>query len=315
MASKIYTDLVGGVGNQLFIYSAGYYLSMQREVEFRPRILKPAFGDTMHSSSINDLTIFPKIKVISICRSKYIRIVTRIRRVILQHFPGLDVVLKSGKYISEVIGYDEKFESTDASRVEGYFQTYKYVEKILETKPSFIKFEAESPSDWYLKMTEELDFDQTVGIHIRGGDYLNDVNREIGNLSSQYYERAIKMSMEISDLKDIKFFIFTDDLDYAQALMGSVNLSMNMKFVVPPSESKPTESMLLMSRAKIRIISNSTFAWWAGYLGYKKGFVIAPSKWFKEKDDPSCLIPKNWKVCESIWTMEKLTDKVGRLWT
>jgi hypothetical protein len=283
---------------------------MKRRVELEPRIFKPAFGDTMHSSSINDLTIFPKIKEISNSKSKYLRVVSRVSSLILRHIPFLGNALKSRNYISEVIGYDQKLETSDASRMQGYFQTYKYVEKILESQPNFLQFDIESPSNWYLKMKEEIDSKQTVGIHIRGGDYLKDINRDIGSLSSEYYEKAIEMLEKIKHPKDYKIYIFTDDPDYARSLIGSLNLTLNWKLIVPPPESKPTESMLLMSRTDIRIISNSTFAWWAGYLGPEKDSVIAPSKWFREKDDPLYLIPENWKICKSSWTSDKKRDKV-----
>jgi hypothetical protein len=217
-------------------------------------------------------------------------------------------VLESQKYISNVIGFDGKLETTNAIRIEGYFQTYKYVEKILESKPNFLKLEVESPSQWYSQMKQQVEAEQAIGIHIRGGDYLKDVNNSFGNLSSEYYLNAINMLSEARKITDPVFYIFTDDVGYANQLLGKLNLSLKMKFIEPPLESKPTESMMLMSRTKVKIISNSTFAWWAGYLGSENCSVIAPSKWFKGKEDPDFIIPKNWKICESRWTTDILHD-------
>jgi hypothetical protein len=227
----------------------------------------------------------------------------------MRYFPSLAQVIKSGKYTSNVIGYDEKLESTSANLIEGYFQTYKYIQRILDTHPNFLNLEVESPSDWYLKMKKEISSEQAVGIHVRGGDYLKEINHHIGNLSSEYYENANSIVQDVFDSNQCKYYIFTDDPEYAMILLGHLSFSPRMKIVIPPADSKPTESMLLLSQTRAQVISNSTFAWWAGYLGPENGLVIAPSKWFKEKEDPSYLIPKNWKLCESTWTSRNSRDK------
>jgi hypothetical protein len=52
--------------------------------------------------------------------------------------------------------------------------------------------------------------------------------------------------------------------------------------------------MLLMSKCKNNIISNSSFSWWAAWLNENKNkTVIAPSKWFK-KDIKHDIIPESW---------------------
>ena len=310
MTKKIEINLVGGVGNQLFTYCAGYFLSLQRGVEFNARILKPAFGETEHNSNINELSIFPKVIEISSRKSRCWRIISRFRRNMLSYLPTLQHVIKPKKYSSNVVGYDEKLESTNATQIEGYFQTYKYVQIILETQPNFLDLEVDSPSDWYLKTKKEIVSERIVGIHVRGGDYLREINRPIGNLSSEYYENAVKLLQEIVDVDKFKFYVFTDDPEYASKMLGNVSFKSRMKIVVPPIDSKSAESLLLMANTKVQVISNSTFAWWSAYLGPNNRMVIAPSKWFKEKEDPAFLIPKNWKQCESKWASENSIDKV-----
>lgn len=309
MSRKVKINLVGGVGNQLFTYCAGYYLSIQRATKFNPQILMPAFGDTKHNSSINDLTIFPKAIQKSKIQSKVLRIISTSRRRLINHLAILDSALMLRRYSSEVIGYDEKFEYTNANYVDGYFQTYKYVEAIIQKNPSFVSIDVEKPSNWYLKMRDEIISGLTIGIHVRGGDYLKDVNREIGSLSLEYYDKAISSLKEIANIENYKILVFSDDLEYARSLLSNSKIGFDVHYVSPPLDSKPTESLMLMSRTNIRIISNSTFAWWAGYLGSKDGLVIAPNKWFKAKKDPKALIPDTWKVCESSWVGDESGDR------
>jgi hypothetical protein len=51
-----------------------------------------------------------------------------------------------------------------------------------------------------------------------------------------------------------------------------------------------------MSRCSHCVIANSTFSWWAAWLGpaQNNGIVIAPSRWFAQAPEPANLIPPNW---------------------
>jgi hypothetical protein len=56
------------------------------------------------------------------------------------------------------------------------------------------------------------------------------------------------------------------------------------------------DEMLLMSRAPALVTANSSFSWWAAWLGDRPGRpVVAPRPWF---DDPSIdardLLPPHW---------------------
>jgi len=311
MSKHLKIDLVGGVGNQLFSYCAGNYLALQKNLEVQVRLMKPSFGDFSHSSCINDFNIHPKVLELSTAKSVLLRLGIKIRAFFSNNLPTLKSILNSNIYVSKVVGFDENLISTDAKVIRGYFQTYLYIDAILEQNPNFLQLKLESPSDWFKELNSQISSISTIGIHVRGGDYLRKTNSNIGNLSSAYYKRAITMISEHTDLTSFRVFVFTDDIEHAKSLMGGIKGKLNLEYIVPPKNSKSVESLILMSNMNIRIISNSTFAWWAGYIGTKEGFVISPSKWFKGMPDPSHLIPSNWEVCESDW-IENTAAERGR---
>jgi len=73
------------------------------------------------------------------------------------------------------------------------------------------------------------------------------------------------------------------------------------KFVDPSFDLTPAETLVLMSKGKAFVISNSSFSWWAAYVASENSPVIAPSKWFRSLPDPEDLIPSNWIRLESYW--------------
>ena len=54
------------------------------------------------------------------------------------------------------------------------------------------------------------------------------------------------------------------------------------------------QDMMLMSRCRHHIISNSTFSWWGAWLNPRADkLVVAPNRWTKQSDDTS-ILPPSW---------------------
>lgn len=127
-----------------------------------------------------------------------------------------------------------------------------------------------------------------VSIHVRRGDYIN--NPFYTDLTkTDYYERAIAL------FPDENFLIFCkdrqigsdDDVD----MKWCKNKFKGDKFEFFESDSE-IDDMNAMASCKAHIIANSSFSWWAAYLG--GGEVIAPKEWFSDGEE-RIRLPDNWK--------------------
>jgi hypothetical protein len=82
------------------------------------------------------------------------------------------------------------------------------------------------------------------------------------------------------------------DLDWAES---HLSFSGRHWFVRESAGLPPSEDHRLMSGCRHFIISNSTYSWWAAWLGRApEKTVIAPRQWFQAATVPAGLIPPEW---------------------
>lgn len=139
---------------------------------------------------------------------------------------------------------------------------------------------------------EQIIFNNTVGIHIRLGDYLNNptVNNIHGTLSLSYYRTAIeKIKREVINPK---FFIFTDSPTKIEKYLHLENAQVIQS-------NNASIDLMLLSKCNHQIIANSTFSWWAAWLNTNKNKrIIAPKMWYQNPPkgfDIHKLIPETWE--------------------
>ena len=296
---KVEIELVGGLGNQLFGYFAGAFYAQKFNKLLVVDLTQVSLGLTNHGS---ELTSFKLSKSYELIRSKPRSFARLIKRII----DKLSIKFKSIKYFrykllgvyqSKEVGFDSFLEKqSEISRIQGYYQTWKYVDNLQELGAD-ISLEIINPSNWFLGLQNEINKVKPIAIHVRRGDYKNP-DSPVGLLSRTYYKDAIEQVY--SKFENSNFWIFSDDIDDSHNLLDGL-IPKNSNWVSPPEGSDPAESLVLMSLSKVIIIANSSFSWWAAKTGVEKELVIAPSPWFKTLDSPTYLIPNSWNQIKSSW--------------
>ena len=77
-----------------------------------------------------------------------------------------------------------------------------------------------------------------------------------------------------------RFFVFSDDLAAAKTL---VRLDSDVVWVGQGRGRSDGVDLFLMSRCRHHVIANSTFSWWAAWLGEgPETITIAPRAWYTD---------------------------------
>jgi hypothetical protein len=303
MRKPIPIEIMGGLGNQLFAYIAGAYVAHKTHSPLRVFLRPKKRGETIHASSITSLALgINLVTRLSVWERTSLFIRRQIKRIAIAiGIREEEAERLSRIHYSDSIGLDKNITSTNSGYyLSGYFQCHDYFD-FLKKNGILPTLAVHDPSDWYLSEKKLLKSENPIAVHIRRGDYLLNQNSFIGALSINYYRNAISIILErlAGEENNVPIWVFSDDPALVRDEFSEY-LGHNFRFVDPPKNSDPAESMFLMSMARAIVISNSTFSWWSAALGDPE-LAVAPSKWFRDHEDPEGLIPVNWIKVRSDW--------------
>jgi len=214
-----------------------------------------------------------------------------------------------GETLKETIHcYDENLvdSCSDNTNLDGFFQTEKYFENIVDEIRSDFTFK-----DEYLKPCKEFidSLDTTpIFLHVRRGDAIG----------KEHYHPVAPMSYYVEALKrfdkDTPCFVFSDDLDWckSQELFKSDRFLFNDNIERYDYQSMdgsgsmqytllPHVDLCLMSLCSGAIIVNSSFSWWGAWLQNSRNKVIASKPWFGPSAsdlDTSDVVPDHWEIID-----------------
>ena len=292
----IIIQLAGGLGNQMFQYAL--YLQLKshgKDVKIddvsgfeqdRQRVpaLAP-FGITYEKASAKEIE-----KMLDASMLPW----HRVRRKLCGR--------KRKSYFEEDKLFHPDVLNRDDIYLEGYWQTEKYFQSVTEQVWSVYDIDRllsyvrsmESTNNSGVAGTDtrhiddylqEITSGESVSVHIRRGDYLTPENQALfGNICTEaYYHEA--MGQMKKKYPDCRFYLFTNDKDWAKDIAGSF-LAQDVTVVELPEDSyRDYGEFVLMSRCKHNILANSSFSWWASYLNPNPDkTVYAPDRWLNGWD-------------------------------
>jgi hypothetical protein len=283
----VVVKLMGGLGNQLFQYSAGKALSERHKTELvldDSWYVGPFFRNTPRIVGLRSLNIAARLPTLR--ERAWMRTCSS---GVLSRFPLPRPwrVIKESHY-----HFDPRFPNLpDDVYLSGYWQSEQYFD---ERRSSLLKEltprGASPPSlhDWVAAVAST----ESVSIHIRRGDFVANARTAAyhGALPLTYYEAAVAHAA--SRIANPTFFVFSDDIAWARE-----NLRLrHVTTFVQQLSSDPCWEMLLMSRCRHHIIANSSYSWWGAWLNPSKdSIVVAPRRWFQDpRIDTADLIPRRW---------------------
>lgn len=290
----IIVKLMGGLGNQMFQYATAKRLADKNSAELR---LDVSAYENMHKDDTPrqyDLGCYKISGKLANQQDLNLMLPQDFRATTTFRFKrGLGIDKRIRPLGENGKGFDSNVLSArDNTYLVGWWQNQKYFEDIRST---IIKeFTPKEVSGYSQKLAKDISKNNSVSVHVRRGDYISNkfANKEHGLAPVDYYKRSIEYIN--SKVKDPKFFVFSDDLDWCRK---SLTLGVNAVYVDGNGYGRAHEDMFLMRYCQHNIVANSSFSWWGGWLNENQNkIVIAPKIWFQNKqaNQETEIVPDLW---------------------
>lgn len=289
--NKCEFELIGGLGNQLFILAA----ALQHADEgYETRINYGNLGKygNNHGNSILELEFDGDIPELGNFGSKLDSVTFRLA----SKFSREMRIRRVGNWtVEHETGFvDLSHNKSSHKRHFGYFQSTLNLSELRYEQLSTIKPRDKSKNYEYFH--DLASKEKPIVIHVRRGDYLKSAHT-LGVLSLQYYQELIEETMFQNS--DSRLWIFSDDAKIASELKE--NLRFRSRIFLPSDDLTDVESLCLMTLGSAHIIANSTFSWWGAFLAKGSRLILSPSPWFRNAPVPLKLIPPDWEPRRSLW--------------
>lgn len=268
----IIVRLRGGLGNQLFQYSAGKALAELHGTE----LALDLYTYTRHPYRKFELSRF-KVNAREATRREVHRFTGK--NAIVRYLNKRENFFRCpGVFAQPHYHFFEDFFSLPGDLyLSGYWQSEKYFSSIASLIQKQIT-PIENLDEVNVKWQDRMRSENSVSVHVRRGDYSSSTaySSFFGVLPKEYYEKAFaKIGSEVNSPL---FYFFSDDPDWCRQTFSG----MKAEFINHNQDENAFKDLLLMSSCRHNIIANSTFSWWGAWLNnYPGKRVIAPHQWFR----------------------------------
>jgi len=290
----ITAQLNGGLGNQLFQYSAAKSLALRHNVPLRldissflrenlPELEVPRDFELYNFTGVNDetcrLSAEENEAIIAFLKKKSLaKLLPNYKRKI---------------YSEPFYHFDPNFfNSRKNVLLRGQWQSEKYFSCYRNHFLHALQLRGNLVQNCQAK-ANEMRSCNSVSVHVRRADYLRKqiILEWHGVMGKDYYQQAFAILKQ--KIGSFKPFYFTDDPEW---VIENLLPLQSGELVSGTSTQNHYEDFYLISQCKHNIIANSSFSWWGAWLNQNPGkIVIGPKKWFDQgPKDTFDILPEAW---------------------
>lgn len=263
--------MLGRLGNNLFQYALGRVLSERHGV---PLVMDGSWFNREGWNQVDCLKLLPgpasgKVKIVRRC-SPGARALLKATGRHYWEYRGVPVLRENERDHSFV----RKFLEAPANcMLFGYFQSPLYFAGFEDRLRAELSTGDLGLERGHEGLASKLRAPGTVAVHVRRTDYTGNPNLDL--CGPDYYQQA--MDRLRGSIDQVKFVIFSDDPTWCLANIKAPDVEV-VAHEAPPAT---LVDLHLMSLASHHIIANSSYSWWAAWLGKKDGQrVLMPDRWF-----------------------------------
>lgn len=292
-------NMCGGLGNQMFQYA--FALALKHRYPNEKVMLDTHHYRTILPKKIGHINMHNGYEVHNIFRNADLPIAGALDIIKLSYYmPDYHMSRFIRRYFPKrrteyVIPTDRSFlysedalQQTGSCYYEGYWQALPYFDEIRDTIRSVFDFG--TPDGKNKEYSEIISRPDSVGIHVRRGDYIK--HPVFGGIcEAEYYRKALEKINE--DGRKHSYFIFSNDSQWCRDNLSTIIGDAEIHYIEYNKGNKSFWDMYLMSQCRQLVISNSSFSWWAAYLSKNIEKVYVPAKW-AHTDDTVDLYKKDW---------------------
>ena len=286
MKNFIKVKVIGGIGNQLFIFIFGLAISEQLKTKLVVEDSLLYFGSNKSRRMEITNLIFDGFKI-EFKRSRLSKLLIQKSNSFLSKIAWKFFQLNK-KTINENTQSKPQFRFAEGQTFSGYFQDWFYADFINEHNSNF-NFKLKNPSSIFNDLVKASDQSKPIFVHVRIGDYLHFPN--IYSILPEHYFLDSLKHLGLTDNDEI--WLFTQDFmqakDFYPELFNRADNVIDNK-----SGLSDLESFSLLCKGTKLIASNSTFSMWAAWFVNKNGFSAVVPMQLGIKGGSRALIDERW---------------------
>lgn len=298
-------NIIGGLGNQMFQYAFALALQEKHKDEivkidtshFNYIFIKKYKSANLHNGYEIE-KVFPNAHITHATPWDLLKLTWYIPNYVLSRVVRKLFPIRKKEYIqrsSDIFSFNEEiFNAKGDGYYEGVWQAIGY-HKDIQDKIQEVFLHPE-PNDYNAELIKQISESNSVGVHVRRGDYLSAPEFN-GICDLEYYKKGI--AEILSNGKQHRFYVFSNDIPWCKENIEPLVSENEVVYVNGNTGENSCWDMFLMTYCKNLIIANSSFSWWGAFLNKKATKVVAPYPWVNREGKIENYCEEWIKICKT----------------